>query len=229
MKTSLRQIPSGLLLSVVLIAAPGLPTSSPEPAPPAVQPVMAKEQQDGWRLDHSEPITYFIAEGSADSGFKEGDRTLAEWALEAWGRQADPPVDMVPGSEASATIRVYWVAAGAGLYGEMRGRRVEGRLAADVFIRPDTDGLGLDIGQRARLDPLFRDAVVYLTFVNDLGHAFGLSHNTAFADIMYSFQYGGDFVAYFMRFREQLAAWDDIEHASPFSSADSDTFRSLYP
>ena len=45
---------------------------------------------------------------------------------------------------------------------------------------------------------------------------------------MYTFQYGGDFVAYFMRFREKLEAWDDIRQASPFSDADGGAFRSLY-
>ena len=192
-------------------------------------PVAAHSQQDDRRLKVAEPLTYFIAEGSSESGFREGDRTLAEWALEAWGRQADPPLDMVPGPEASATIRVYWVAAGAGLYGEMLARRVEGRLAADVFVRPDTDGLGGDIARRARLDPLFRDTVVYLTCVHEVGHALGLPHTSAFEDIMYSFQYGGDFGAYFMRFREKLEVWDDIRQASPFSTADGDALRSLYP
>jgi len=214
MKISSRLIPHGILLSAALMAV--------------VQPPAAHGQQEVWRLDRSQPITYFISEGSLESGFEETDRTLAEWALQAWGRQVDPAVDIRPGPEESATIRVYWVPAGAGLYGEMRGRVVEGRLAADVFVHPDTEALGLDIAQRARLDPLFRDTVVYLTCVHELGHAFGLNHTSAFADIMYSFQYGGDFVAYFTRFREQLDVWDDIEGASPFSKADGGVFRALY-
>lgn len=192
-------------------------------------PGKAHAQQEAWRLDPSGPITYFIAEGSPESGFKEGDRTLAAWALEAWARQTTPALDVEPGPEASATIRVYWVSAGTGLYGEMRRRPVEGRLAADVFVSPDMYGLGPDIALNGTLDPLFRDSVVYLTCVHELGHAFGLSHTSAFADIMYSFQYGGDFVAYFMRFREQLEVRDDILQATPFSPADRVAFRFLYP
>jgi hypothetical protein len=186
------------------------------------------DSQVAGRLDASEPITYFVADGLAESGFREGDRALAVWALEAWGRLADPPVRLMAGPEATAMVRVYWVPAGAGLYGEMRPRTVDGRPAADIFVHPDTDGLGAEIAQRARLDPLFRDTVVYLTCVHELGHAFGLPHTSAFADIMYSFQYGGDFAAYFMRFREKLGIWEDIERASPFSAGDARAFEALY-
>lgn len=183
---------------------------------------------DAWRLDVSEPLTYFVEEGSSDSGFVGRDRDLAVWALEAWARQIDPTLELQRGPEDSATIRVYWVRAGAGLYGEMRARFVEGRRAADVFVRPDTDGLGPAIGLTAREDRLFRDTVVYLTCVHELGHAFGLPHTSAFADIMYSFQYGGDFVDYFMRFREKLEVRDDIRRASPFSAADVMALRDRY-
>jgi hypothetical protein len=130
--------------------------------------------------------------------------------------------------EAEATIRIHFVPAGAGQYGEMRARMVDGRVVADVYVRPDTDALGLDIARAARTDSLFRDTVVYLTCVHELGHAFGLQHTADYADIMYSFQYGGDFVAYFGRFRDQLERWEDIRLASPFSAADEETMRSLY-
>ena len=35
--------------------------------------------------------------------------------------------------------------------------------------------------------------------------------------------------AYFMRFREQFEAWEDIPRASPFSAADAEALRALYP
>jgi hypothetical protein len=178
-------------------------------------------------LDLSEPVVYYIDEGDPDSGFREGDRKLAEWALEAWGRQADPAVKMTAGSEEVASVRIYWVPADGGRYGEMRSRIVAGRFVADVFVHADPDGLGRDIARHARLDALFRDTIVYLTCVHELGHAFGLPHTRAFADIMYSFQYGGDFVDYFMRFRRKLKAREDIRQASPFSAGDVGAFKEL--
>lgn len=192
-------------------------------------PGAGRAQRAPWRLDASRPITYFIQRGSPDSGYQAGDAALARWALEAWAAQADPPLDLAAGPEGSATVRVYWMTPMEGEYGEMRGRQVEGRLAADVFVSPDTDLLGVDVAEAARLDPLFRDTIVYLTCVHELGHALGLAHTAEFADIMYTFQFGGDLVAYFMRFREQIEARDDIPRASPFSPADRAALRALYP
>jgi len=186
------------------------------------------QQLDAWRLDVSEPVTYFIAGVSPGSGVTEDDRTLARWALEAWGAQADPSVRFEAAPEGSAIIRIFWVPSGGGMYGEMRARRIEGHNGADLFIRPDTDGLGPDIAAMARNDPLFRDAVVYLTCIHELGHAFGLVHTRVFDDIMYSFQWGGDFVAYFMRFRDQFDDRDGIRTANPFSVGDRAAFEALY-
>ena len=55
-----------------------------------------------------------------------------------------------------------------------------------------------------------RDTIVYLTCLHESGHALGLVHTRAFADIMYSFQYGGDITAYFERYRVQLKMRADI-------------------
>jgi hypothetical protein len=184
-------------------------------------------QQQRAAVDLSRTVTYFIADGERGSGFRKEDRALAEWAVEAWGRQVDPAAKLVPGPEATATIRIYWVGANEGMFGEMRGRVRDGRFAADVYVHPNTDDLGADIARAARTDGLFRDAIVYLTCVHELGHAFGLQHTSAFADIMYSFQYGGDFVEYFMRFRRKLDERGDIRTASPFSAADVSRLRSL--
>jgi hypothetical protein len=180
------------------------------------------------RLGGGLTVTYFVAPESAEAGSRPGDTELAVWALESWARLLDPPLTLAPAPEDSAAVRVYWVPPGAGLYGEMRAREVGGSPAADVFVHPDTDALGPDIALAAQADPLFRDSVVFLTCVHELGHAFGLDHTASFADIMYSFVYGGDFRAYFMRFRQQLDRREDVRGARPFSAADVEAFRRLY-
>ena len=55
---------------------------------------------------------------------------------------------------------------------------------------------------------------MYLTCLHELGHALGLSHTAAYADIMYAFGYGGDIPAFFGRYRYALKTRDDIAKVS---------------
>jgi len=179
-------------------------------------------------LDPPGRVTYYIADGVAGSQFRPGDRDLAVWALEAWERGSNGALRFEPGPEATALVRVYWVPANFGQYGEMRPLRVDGRRGAAVYIRPDTDALGEDIGQRARDDSLWRDAIVYLTCLHELGHALGLSHTAEHRDVMYFFGFGGDIPGFFARFRNELSTRGDIENTSGLSVDDLARLRSLY-
>ena len=55
---------------------------------------------------------------------------------------------------------------------------------------------------------------------HETGHALGLPHTARFADIMYSFQYGGDITEYFNRYRRLLTIRGDIRRHSGMSDAD---------
>jgi hypothetical protein len=180
-------------------------------------------------LDPSSPIGTFIAGGNQSEQYKPADRQLAQWAFDAWQRATAPMLQLMPMPEASARVRLYWAGPQSGQYGEMRSLLVNGQVGAAVYIRPDTTSLGADIHALATSDPLFRDTVVYLTCVHELGHAFGLQHTADFRDIMYSFQYGGDFVEYFSRYRRQLKSRDDIARMSGMSEGDIAKVRLLYP
>lgn len=174
-------------------------------------------------------ITYYIGPGEEGSRFRETDRELADWALSAWERAADGLLSLVPGTEDDAVLRVYWVPAAAGQYGEMRPIFINGRPAgAEVYIRPDTDSLGPEIGGRAREDELFRDTIVYLTCLHEIGHALGLAHTADFDDVMYSFTFGGDIPAFFGRYRDQLSTRADIQKVSGLSAGDVARLRAVY-
>ena len=179
------------------------------------------------RLDGNR-VTYYIADGEPGSQYRASDRDLATWALREWERSLNGAVKMDGAAEEEALLRVYWVPASAGQYGEMRPLRVSGRRGAAVYIRPDTDALGPDIGGRARNDLLFRDTIVYLTCLHELGHAFGLSHTDSFADIMYFFGYGGDIPGVFARYRERLRSRSDISTTSGLSEDDVRRVKELY-
>jgi hypothetical protein len=175
------------------------------------------------------PIEYFIGDGDPKHGYQSSDRELAEWALESWATHAAGGFTVRRAGERDAVVRVYWPAPTEQLFGEMRRLMVKGRRGAEVYVGTDMPALGPDLAARARRDPLWRDAIVYLTCVHEIGHALGLPHTRDFRDIMYFFGYGGDIVEYFARYRRQLNTRRDLRLVSPLSAADLQQLRTLYP
>ena len=180
-------------------------------------------------LDSTAPVSYFIEDGTNVPGYRDSDRDLAKMALDAWARESGGKLKFVPANTRdTALVDVRWVGANGGLFGETQRVPVRGKTVAVVNVMPEVVQLGEPLSTRAAEDKLLRDTIVYLTCVHELGHAVGLSHTRKFEDIMYSFQFGGDLVEYFMRYRRMLQSRGDISKHSGLSPNDTQTLRDLY-
>jgi hypothetical protein len=149
------------------------------------------------------------------------DPQLAQWAMEAWQKASGGALKLERVSRREdAHIRILWSDGQNGQYGETMPIMVGGKRGAEVHVRPDMTQLGPDISAATRTDALLRDAIVYLTCLHESGHALGLSHTGAFADIMYTFQLGGDIGEYFGRYRRKLSSRNDISKNDGLSTDD---------
>jgi hypothetical protein len=149
----------------------------------------------------------------ASSMCQPGDPQLAEWAFEAWQRAAGGALEFTQVKDpGKARIKLFWASAELGLYGETKPVDFHGEVGAEVYVLPSP----LPVNG----DRLLRDAIVYLTCLHESGHALGLSHTADFADIMYSFQFGGDINEYFGRYRRKLETRSDIEKNPGMSEQD---------
>lgn len=178
----------------------------------------------------AETFTYWIEPCThAEAECESGDTRLAEWAMEAWQKASKGGIRFEKSAFTKARIRLYWASSGnAGLYGEARLIEVDGKHGAEVAIRPSLHALGHKIEDVGVKDRLFRHVVVYLTCLHEIGHALQLPHTRNFADIMYSFEYGGNILEYFGRYRRKLTDVDDIQKVSGLSPEDEKRLLAIY-
>ena len=155
-----------------------------------------------------------------ETGCRPADTELADWAMQAWQTASHGALTLERTTDRNkAQIRINWVSGQEGLYGEARPINVDGVQGAEVYVLPP---------ETRASDDLLRETIVYLTCLHETGHALGLPHTAAFADIMYSFQYGGDIPEYFARYRRRLKIRADIRKNSGMSEEDQHHLIELY-
>jgi hypothetical protein len=192
----------------------------------------ANDKKLDWQLkplDIDGPIPYFIAPGLAELGYRDTDGELAEWALTAWSRATDGVLCFYPAEGTKALLRIYWSPVKDGLYGLMQAIPVDKKRGGEVFVRPQLDELEhrfREVTELAEQDPVFRDVVVYLTLVHEIGHVLGLVHSPEPTDAMY---YGGDALAFFQNYRSQVQTRRDILRLPGLSATDLRRLRRMYP
>ena len=167
-------------------------------------------------------------ETAARSGCEPADAELARWALEAWQQVSAPELRFAAADLKDARIHVYWVGRKPQLYGDMHIMYLYGKKVWVIEVQPDLAEFGPRMAAAGRQDRLFRDTVVYLTCLHEIGHILGIPHTSDFADIMYSFQYGGDVLEYFSRYRRALRERADIRTHPGISEADRKRVAGLY-
>ncbi|HKE23302.1 MAG TPA: matrixin family metalloprotease [Bryobacteraceae bacterium] len=168
-------------------------------------------------------LRYWISPCSRpETECRSDDAELAQWAMEAWQRESAGALILTKtDNQMHAQIRFYWASRHEQLYGETKPIVVDGLRGGEIHVLPS-------VVPASERDRLLRDAIVYLTCVHESGHALGLEHTANFADIMYSFQYGGDIGEYFGRYRRELAGRGDIHRRSGISDTDRRQLAVLY-
>src|SRR5438132_12455762 len=94
-------------------------------------------------LNALEPITYFIEDGKGVPGYLDSDGALAKLALDAWSRESAGKLKFVESkARDSALIRVRWISANEGLFGETQRVLVNGKTRAIVDVMPHVSAHG---------------------------------------------------------------------------------------
>jgi predicted Zn-dependent protease len=146
---------------------------------------------------------------------------LAHAAMKHWAAASEGKLELkATDQEDEADIRFRWLNPQyRGLYGTSVPKMVRGKLVHELVINATM--------ANAETDPLLQATILFLTCVHESGHALGLQHTREFADIMYSFEYGGDLQEYFARYRRLLKAKGDVARHSPIAKGDAAQLRGI--